>query len=163
MRWLFTLTITFNYTNYISLLLQPLLHDAFINHLFTHLNTLEGKKFLFDAYFLSQTLLKGGRGWGVKVDGFVDILRGFRGRRERFLKKILLVLKSFHPVLPIRKVKIFEKTTFHSRSQKKSRHSCQDPPSLMQFFTLYNLICVSLTWKFYRRSYCTNNVLRFFQ
>ncbi len=87
---------------------------------------------------------------------------GFRGRRERFLNKILLVLKSFHPVLPIRKVKTFEKTTYHYRSQNESRHSCQDPPSLMQFLMLYNLIWVPLTGKPYRRSYCTNNVLGFF-
>ncbi len=43
-------------------------------------------------------------------------------------------MKSFHPVLPIRKVKIFEKITFHSLSQSETWVFCQDPPQSYAVF-----------------------------
>jgi hypothetical protein len=54
---LFSFINTFNYVNHLPLLSPPLLYDAFLIHLFIHLNTLGSKKFLLDDSFLSQTLL----------------------------------------------------------------------------------------------------------
>jgi hypothetical protein len=89
---------------------------------------------IFNLNNISPPPLRGGGGYPPIKLKIMLASGGFRGRRERFLNKILLVLKSFHPVLPIRKVKIFEKTTYHCRSQNESRHSSQDPPQSYAVF-----------------------------